>query len=382
MVKAARAGLPPRGGDRRLGDPGTDSPQTPPPLPPGVPRMVPPDLRRRFPPRPPPPPAPPSPSSTATSTTRGTSSKPFPSTAAPLQRVSSPSPSWVIPATCTLMPPAMASSCSPFMESCGPSATRSRVNLASSNRFLGSWSWGSTSTPLLAITECYCTETKKKKLMYEDVILGDTDACYVYALGSSDMPSCIGWPEASASGKTVVLHESLHWYRRPRGMVSVFDSIAESFRWMHAPAERMKRTLDREDLFDMDDKLGMFCSNDGLTVLDIWVLQDYEREIWSLKYQVELPVLEIPGKLYEGDRWSVMVLSQEGNVLVLVNCGRWLLYIDTEGKLLESFQHYGHGHFTIRLKLKPSLVSHAFFPLLERYAVNGCRSIGVQKLLS
>jgi hypothetical protein len=85
---------------------------------------------------------------------------------------------------------------------------------------------------------------------------------------------------------------------------------------------------------------------------------------------VELPVPEIRGMLGGAYHWSAMVLSQEGDVLVLVSCDRWLFYIDTEGNLLASFQHYGDGLFTIGLKLKPSLVQHAFFPLLDSYAVN------------
>uniref|UniRef100_A0A0E0DB55 F-box domain-containing protein n=1 Tax=Oryza meridionalis TaxID=40149 RepID=A0A0E0DB55_9ORYZ len=211
---------------------------------------------------------------------------------------------------------------------------------------------------------------RNQELMSEHLIPGDRNTCYVYTLGSSDVPRCIGWPETSASGATVVLHGSLHWYQRSQDMILVFDTTAESFRWMLAPSDRMKCTLDSGNLFDMDGKLGMYCSNDGCTIVDIWVLQDYKREIWSLKYQVELPVPEIRGMLGGAYHWSAMVLSQEGDVLVLVSCDRWLFYIDTEGNLLASFQHYGDGLFTTGLKLKPSLVQHAFFPLLDSYAVN------------
>uniref|UniRef100_A0A0D3FSV7 F-box domain-containing protein n=1 Tax=Oryza barthii TaxID=65489 RepID=A0A0D3FSV7_9ORYZ len=147
---------------------------------------------------------------------------------------------------------------------------------------------------------------RNQELMSEHLIPGDRNTCYLYTLGSSDVP-------------------------------------------------RMKCSLDSGNLFDMDD---------------IWVLQDYKREIWSLKYQVELPVPEIRGMLGGAYHWSAMVLSQEGDVLVLVSCDRWLFYIDTEGNLLASFQHYGDGLFTTGLKLKPSLVQHAFFPLLDSYAVN------------
>uniref|UniRef100_A0A0D9ZHB8 F-box domain-containing protein n=1 Tax=Oryza glumipatula TaxID=40148 RepID=A0A0D9ZHB8_9ORYZ len=97
---------------------------------------------------------------------------------------------------------------------------------------------------------------------------------------------------------------------------------------------------------------------------------DYKTEFWSLKHRVELPVPDIKGKLDDGDDWSAVVLSEDGDVLVLVYYRQWLLYIGTNGKLLASFQHDVGCHYNTPLKLKQSLVPHAFFPLLKGYVVN------------
>uniref|UniRef100_A0A0D9W2J3 F-box associated domain-containing protein n=1 Tax=Leersia perrieri TaxID=77586 RepID=A0A0D9W2J3_9ORYZ len=69
------------------------------------------------------------------------------------------------------------------------------------------------------------------QLVYEDLIPGDRHACYVYTLGSSDMPRCIGWPGAKGNIVPVLLHGSLHWYKITKGMILVFDTTAESFRY-------------------------------------------------------------------------------------------------------------------------------------------------------
>lgn len=70
-------------------------------------------------------------------------------------------------------------------------------------------------------------------------------------------------------------------------MIVVFDTTSESFREMRAPAVTYCA-----DLFEMDDMLRMSTFDDVKTI-DIWVLQDYEREVWALKHRIELPIVEI-----------------------------------------------------------------------------------------
>jgi hypothetical protein len=53
-------------------------------------------------------------------------------------------------------------------------------------------------------------------------------------------------------------------------------------------------------MFEMDGTLGIYSYNDAIKVVDIWVLQNYEDEVWEYKYRVELPVTEIRGSLERG----------------------------------------------------------------------------------
>lgn len=217
--------------------------------------------------------------------------------------------------------------------------------------------------------------------MLEDVIPGhvERDASYVYTLGSNDMPRRIGWAEVSVLGgrsRPAQLHGSLlHWYHSIKHMILVFDTTAGSFQWMRGPIDKTENKLNwelRADLLEMDSTLGLYCCNHDKTIVNIWALQDHEQEVWSIKYQVELPVTCIRGELDVGDSWSVMVLSEDGDevVVVLVECGQSVLCIDTNGKLLARLEHDGNDIVVTPMKLKQSLVSHAFFPLLKSYVVN------------
>ncbi|KAM3354263.1 hypothetical protein ACQJBY_025118 [Aegilops geniculata] len=65
----------------------------------------------------------------------------------------------------------------------------------------------------------------------------------------------------------------------------VFDTTAERFRKMCGPVVH-----DHHKLFEMDGMLGMSGFNDTGPIIDIWMMQeqDYESEVWTLKYRVEL----------------------------------------------------------------------------------------------
>jgi hypothetical protein len=122
----------------------------------------------------------------------------------------------------------------------------------------------------------------------------------------------------------------------------------------------------------MDDMLGIYSCDKAKKIIDIWVLQNYESEVWDLKYRVDLSTAEIWGKfqgLYGDSYWHVTVVSGHGDVLLLVRFGQsqnWLFYVDTDGKLVASFQdlYVGEGRF------KQTLVRHDFFTTLEGHAVD------------
>uniref|UniRef100_A0A453GIQ2 F-box associated beta-propeller type 3 domain-containing protein n=2 Tax=Aegilops tauschii subsp. strangulata TaxID=200361 RepID=A0A453GIQ2_AEGTS len=208
--------------------------------------------------------------------------------------------------------------------------------------------------------------------------------CYVFPLGSDQPPRYIGWPdmESVVFNLPIQLRDNLHWYpyyhlseseqlQSEGKPVIVFDTVAESFRQMHAPIVPTKSYL-----FEMDDTIGIYCNDGDKNTVSIWVLQNYESEVWDLKYRIRLPVEEIRGQ-FEGcndyrdvNLWDVDVVSGDGGVLLLVSFGRWVLHIDTDGKLIDSFYSGLLGLRIYECRLKQSLVQHAFFPALEGYVVN------------
>ncbi|XBI21903.1 hypothetical protein VPH35_062979 [Triticum aestivum] len=184
------------------------------------------------------------------------------------------------------------------------------------------------------------------------------DGCYVYTLGSGLPPRHvdIDCPDVEEEeliypSGSVLSHGSLHLCIG--NMIIAFNTIAESFRQMRA------------DLFEMDGMLEMSICNDATTSIDIWRTQVYEREAWALKYRVELLVAEF-GNFSK--HWWVVVVSSDGDVLVLVKVDDRLLEINVDGKLVASFHRRGLG--PTRHRLKQTLVSHTLFPFLEGYVVN------------
>uniref|UniRef100_R7W861 Uncharacterized protein n=1 Tax=Aegilops tauschii TaxID=37682 RepID=R7W861_AEGTA len=102
-------------------------------------------------------------------------------------------------------------------------------------------------------------------------------------------------------------------------------------------------------------------------------VQNYESEVWDFKYKIQLPVTEIwrkfepcVGNWY----WNVDIVSGDGDVLLLVRFGWHLLHVDSDGKLINSFNPLFGDVYVSRCRLKQSLVKHTFSPSLEGYVVN------------
>ncbi|XP_051228475.1 F-box protein At5g49610-like [Lolium perenne] len=195
--------------------------------------------------------------------------------------------------------------------------------------------------------------------------------CYVSALGSDQPPRYIGGPAAAASAlgfyTPALVRDCLHW--SPVGsckVVTVFDTAAESFRQMRAPIAPTKLSI-----FQLDGKLGIYSNDNATKAVDVWVLPNYEGEVWEHKYRVELPAAEIRGQFGgRGGRLNVSVVSAGDAVLLLLICGQWLFYVDVDGVLVDSFSCDGQKLYACGLALKQTLVPHAFFTALEDYTVN------------
>ena len=145
-------------------------------------------------------------------------------------------------------------------------------------------------------------------------------------------------------------------------LVTVFDTTAESFRQMRAPVVPTSSYY----IFEMDGTLGIYSYNNAMKVVDIWVLKNYEDEVWEFRCRVELPVAEIRGQfgITKGS-WYVRVVSTDGDVLLLLSHGQRLFYVDIDGKLVDSFHPDGELLSASGLRLKQTLVPHTFFTTLD-----------------
>jgi hypothetical protein len=128
------------------------------------------------------------------------------------------------------------------------------------------------------------------------------------------------------------------------GDIIVFDTEAESFRLMRTPA---KTGLNRK-LFNMKGTLAFWGSSTLCsTHTDVWVMQDYEAEIWALKYRIDHVKVEASRQLYlsssnkkkktrlESPMYGIcdIVVLSEREVLIMFN-NKLVMRCDIDGKFL------------------------------------------------
>lgn len=104
----------------------------------------------------------------------------------------------------------------------------------------------------------------------------------------------------------------------------------------------------------MNGTLGLYQYND-LRTADLWVLLDYENQVWSFKYRIELQMPII-----------FLVPDTEGDVLV-TSGGRGvqslcLQYVSASNSSVLTRYQWNIRLKLKRLRFKESLVRHAFFP--------------------
>lgn len=193
---------------------------------------------------------------------------------------------------------------------------------------------------------------------------------FVHTVGSTEV-RCVGEPPQQwATGDIaevmpmlelfhphVLVQGRFHWRlvelpgRKYNNML-VFNTVAESFRHVETPVEGPWA-----DPFEMKGELGLYNYN-GFQTGDLWVLEDYENNVWSLKYRIKLQrpviflVLDAEGDVFVNSvkKGSVGIISQRLRHLS-----------GTDGSVLARYE------WNVRLNLKrhrfkESLVRHAFFP--------------------
>jgi F-box interacting protein len=192
------------------------------------------------------------------------------------------------------------------------------------------------------------------------------EACYIFALDSAHPPRSIGSLPPEAEGiihwDGVLVRGRLHWALED-SMVMVFNTTAESFHLMRSPSTDSLA-------FEMDGMLGMYNFTYATKIVNIWVLQDYESEVWTFKCRIQLPLPVTDFSVRSGyaTSCSVCVMRGNGEFLMLVKFAECLLQVDMDGKLVATFRR--QDVWPTPFQLKQTLVPHAFFPTLEGYVVN------------
>ncbi|XBI68371.1 hypothetical protein VPH35_047581 [Triticum aestivum] len=196
-----------------------------------------------------------------------------------------------------------------------------------------------------------------------------TPGSYVLALGSGQPPRHIGWPDAInlELEPHVLFRGSLYWYPTcsENKTIYVFNTTSESVREMCSPV-----VTDCANLFEKDGMLGMAIV-DYMKTVDIWLLQDFEREVWTFNCRIELPVQQIRMQCDRCDSrlpWKLVVVPGDDELLVLIKFGEWLFHVGNGGKLVATFhrKNVDPTHF----QLKQTLVSHTFFQTTWSYVVS------------
>ncbi|KAF7034385.1 hypothetical protein CFC21_045408 [Triticum aestivum] len=159
---------------------------------------------------------------------------------------------------------------------------------------------------------------------------------FVLAVGS-DQPRRIQRPEDSGRWFQLVSrypghspvhhHGSLHWALNVD--ITVFDTVTETFRKMSRPAQLGHMV----SLLDMAGDLALYHLT-GHGEIDVWVLQDYDAETWSLQYRINFLEMEAlpPLNLEVKGIRSVAVINERE--LLIKHYPDRLLHCDVDGAFL------------------------------------------------
>ncbi|XP_045086914.2 F-box protein At5g49610-like [Aegilops tauschii subsp. strangulata] len=192
----------------------------------------------------------------------------------------------------------------------------------------------------------------------------------VFTVGS-DQPRRIQWPTVSEDGCPAAhppIHHrgSLHWAMGCS--ITVFETIAETFRQMSRPAQLGSYVL----LLDTGDNLALYVSTDHDRVtLDVWVLQDYDAETWGFRYRINLLAMDAspPLKLWKSIPRLAVINERE---LLMAQPPRRLLHCDIDGVFLGNVESEEHeNRLTLSWhRFQESMISVPLFEAQEEDAVS------------
>lgn len=179
---------------------------------------------------------------------------------------------------------------------------------------------------------------------------------------------------------------NLHWsVYDDRGLIHragddiiVFYTVAESFRSMCAPVPT-KRRYYLMRLFDMNGVLAFSCPVARYTAINVWVMQDYEAEVWVLKYKIDASTLGASRQLHlektlNNKRktykvvvrhvYDMVVLNNECELPIYFN-QEYVLRCDIDGKFLGMMDT---GKRQYRMSLTRHCVRESIIPIPLRDA--------------
>ncbi|KAM3253626.1 hypothetical protein ACQJBY_047613 [Aegilops geniculata] len=196
----------------------------------------------------------------------------------------------------------------------------------------------------------------------------ETRGCYYILSAGAILPRRLGSAPSDPSGRlpryeVPVAHRgNLYWLSKhpqanhTRKMLA-FDMASETFRLMSQPSP--DNTVSTS-LFELDGELCVATMSQSLTSLDIWGLQDYKAETWTLLHRVHVPM----PVLYKRDEVSVSKVISLGNGAILIGCPKCnvarMYHLKDKRMICEDFT-FGSVVDPRFLVFNESLVPHAFF---------------------
>ncbi|XBI77994.1 hypothetical protein VPH35_087766 [Triticum aestivum] len=210
---------------------------------------------------------------------------------------------------------------------------------------------------------CHAVEIAPEE--YNNRFDPDTKRYYYILSAGAILPRRLGRAPSSPgnlSYEVPVAHRgTLHWLsKHPQanrtGKMLAFDTTFETFRLMSGPL--LDDTM-RTTLFELDGELGV-AAMQSLTSLDIWVLQDYKAETWTLRHRVDVPM---PIFHYH-HQISVSKVISVGNGAILIGaptCEVARMYHLKEKRVICRDFTFNVARTATFLVFNESLVPHTFF---------------------
>jgi hypothetical protein len=146
--------------------------------------------------------------------------------------------------------------------------------------------------------------------------------------------------------------------------ILVFDTAVEKFRWLRRPSQAARGPW--TFLLEMGGALTLFSArySDGIFI-DVFVMQDYEEEVWALRHLIDLSAMMIDLSRFE----LRIAVVNERELLIEIPGG--LLHCDADGKVLEIMAYDRHHaiHVTTHL-LQESIVPLPLFATQQGTGAN------------